>query len=180
MEKLQTRIARESMPGSTTHVEVALADFVGGAYVIPDTADSLNFAPLAGTLTATLPSAAGCRGKIVSFTGTFSTTGTLTVSSDGTTVVAFSQVVTPFAQWAFSNGKQWLLGRGVDGSDGADGVDGLDGTDAPQWTTGSGAPSDGDGNNGDWYLRTGATGGIYLKATDTWGLIASLGDITVT
>lgn len=42
-----------------------------------------------------------------------------------------------------------------------------------QWYTGSGAPSSGLGNNGDFYIRT-SNGDLYQKATGTWSVIMNI------
>jgi hypothetical protein len=41
------------------------------------------------------------------------------------------------------------------------------------WYSGSGVPSGGTGNNGDYYLRT-SNGAVYLKTSGTWSVIMNL------
>lgn len=41
-----------------------------------------------------------------------------------------------------------------------------------QWLFGAGAPSDGTGSNGDYYLNS-STGGVYSKAGGTWSLVGT-------
>lgn len=57
----------------------------------------------------------------------------------------------------------------------AGGGAGEPGADGSQILTGSGAPSDGTGANGDFYLRT-SNGDYYKKAAGTWG--SPLGNLT--
>jgi len=64
---------------------------------------------------------------------------------------------------------------GATGSTGATGATGADGADGAVWYQGSGAPDDGTGADGDFYLRT-SNGAVYQKASGTWG--ASIGNIT--
>lgn len=62
---------------------------------------------------------------------------------------------------------------GVDGADGADGADGSNGADGAMMRSGTGAPSNGLGANGDTYIAT-DTGGLYTKSGGTWSLAGSL------
>ena len=57
---------------------------------------------------------------------------------------------------------------GADGADGADGTNGADGDDGTLWWNGSGAPADGTGSDGDYYIDT--TNHAYYgpKAAGTW------------
>lgn len=57
---------------------------------------------------------------------------------------------------------------GAAGADGADGADGANGADGRTWLSGSGAPSDGSGENGDFYLDTAASAWYGPKAAGTW------------
>lgn len=57
---------------------------------------------------------------------------------------------------------------GADGEDGTDGADGSNGADGATILTGSGAPSDGNGNDGDLYMNT-ANGDVYQKGSGAWG-----------
>lgn len=59
----------------------------------------------------------------------------------------------------------WLTA--AQGEKGDQGDPGAPGADGATWYTGSGAPSDGTGANGDFYLRT--NGDVYQKAAGTWG-----------
>ena len=56
--------------------------------------------------------------------------------------------------------------QGPAGNDGADGSDGVDGN---RWLDGSGVPSNGLGNDGDYYLNN-DNGDTYEKASGTWSL----------
>lgn len=57
---------------------------------------------------------------------------------------------------------------GADGATGAAGADGSDGADGATILTGAGAPSDGNGANGDLYINT-SNGDLYEKSGGTWG-----------
>lgn len=54
-----------------------------------------------------------------------------------------------------------------------DGAPGADGADGATWLSGAGAPDNGDGNNGDFYLDT-ETGNVYTKESDIWGITANI------
>lgn len=62
---------------------------------------------------------------------------------------------------------------GQDGSDGAPGADGTNGTDGATWRTGSGAPSDSLGVDGDLYFRT-DTSDVHLRSAGTYTIIANI------
>lgn len=55
--------------------------------------------------------------------------------------------------------------NGVDGNDGADGTNGLDGT---QITIANGAPSNGSGNDGDFYIEEDNDFELYHKESGVW------------
>lgn len=57
---------------------------------------------------------------------------------------------------------------GPQGDPGADGSDGADGADGRTWHSGAGAPSDGTGVDGDFYLDTSASAYYGPKAAGTW------------
>lgn len=57
---------------------------------------------------------------------------------------------------------------GAAGSDGTNGSNGAAGADGKTWYSGSGAPSDATGVNGDWYLRTDTSAYYGPKAAGTW------------
>lgn len=59
---------------------------------------------------------------------------------------------------------------GDTGATGAAGADGTDGTDGNTWYSGSGAPDDGDGVDGDYYLNE-TNQDVYKKASGTWGSV---------
>lgn len=54
-------------------------------------------------------------------------------------------------------------------SSGGSGTPGADGTDGATWRSGTGAPSNGLGANGDFYLNT-ANGDVYKKASGTYSV----------
>lgn len=62
---------------------------------------------------------------------------------------------------------------GADGHDGSDGSDGAPGADGATWTSGSGVPSNGSGQDGDFYFRT-TTSDVYEKASGSWSIIANI------
>lgn len=62
---------------------------------------------------------------------------------------------------------------GADGADGANGADGADGADGSVWRSGAGAPSNGLGANGDYYLNT-SNGDVYEKAGGTYSVVDNL------
>lgn len=62
---------------------------------------------------------------------------------------------------------------GVNGMDGTNGTNGTNGTSGAVWRTGSGAPSNGLGVNGDFYLDT-ATGNVYEKAAGVYSVVANI------
>ena len=66
---------------------------------------------------------------------------------------------------AFSSTANITCGVNATGGAGAAGVNGSNGA---TWSQGSGVPSDGSGNNNDFYFRT-ATSDVYQKASGTWG-----------
>ena len=61
---------------------------------------------------------------------------------------------------------------GSNGPPGINGGDGSDGQDGTSVLTGTGAPDNGDGNNGDVYID-GDNGDIYEKVAGVWNLIGS-------
>jgi hypothetical protein len=73
-----------------------------------------------------------------------------------------------------ATGAQGIQGiQGIQGDPGADGAAGAAGTNGATWRTGSGAPSNGLGVDGDLYFRT-DTDQVYLKASGTYSAIADL------
>lgn len=63
----------------------------------------------------------------------------------------------------------WVYKIKIKGTDGTNGTDGKDGLDGSKWYDGEGIPSSDLGANGDYYLDT-ATGDVYARADDVWGL----------
>ncbi len=61
---------------------------------------------------------------------------------------------------------------GIDGTPGTDGTDGSNGADGANMRSGTGAPSNGLGANGDVYIST--VGNLYNKSAGTWTLIGNL------
>lgn len=57
---------------------------------------------------------------------------------------------------------------GADGATGPAGADGADGVDGSTWYHGAGAPSNGTGIDGDYYLNT-TNGDVYTKSSGSWG-----------
>lgn len=57
---------------------------------------------------------------------------------------------------------------GPTGATGATGATGSAGTNGTAWYSGSGAPSNGTGANGDFYFQT-SNGAVYKKVTGSWG-----------
>jgi len=68
---------------------------------------------------------------------------------------------------------------GPEGVQGPAGADGADGTDGATWRSGSGAPSNGLGVDGDFYFRT-DTDDVYQKAPGAYAVIANLKGATGT
>jgi hypothetical protein len=72
-------------------------------------------------------------------------------------------------------GNQGVKGdTGNTGAKGDTGNTGATGDPGAVWRTGSGAPSDGLGINGDYYLDTAGNGNVYKKATGTYTLQCSI------
>jgi hypothetical protein len=68
-----------------------------------------------------------------------------------------------------AQGPRGLQGEaGAAGTAGSNGANGAAGMNALVFTQGAGAPDDGDGVNGDFYINT-ANGDLYKKAAGTWG-----------
>lgn len=63
--------------------------------------------------------------------------------------------------------------QGVAGDTGATGAAGTNGTNGATWTSGSGAPSNAVGTNGDHYLNT-ASGDVYLKASNVYSIVGNI------
>jgi hypothetical protein len=71
-------------------------------------------------------------------------------------------------------GVQGIQGDpGATGATGATGPAGAAGADGATWRDGSGAPSNGLGVNGDYYLDT-ATGDVYKKAAGTYSVVGNI------
>lgn len=64
---------------------------------------------------------------------------------------------------------------GLNGTDGVNGADGADGSNGATWLTGTGAPDDTDGSDGDLYLDT-TSGDYYVKTSGAWS--SSVGNLT--
>jgi len=75
--------------------------------------------------------------------------------------------------------RKIILGDGITAEDDPDndalrlGVDGTVGADGATWRNGSGAPSDGTGVDGDYYLRT-SNGDVYKKASGTYSVVGNI------
>ena len=90
--------------------------------------------------------------------------------------VGATGLVTLIADAVNIRGAQGAAGAaGADGADGADGPAGADGADGVgnAWRSGSGAPSDSLGINGDLYLDT-VTDDVYQKAAGTYSIVANI------
>ena len=76
-----------------------------------------------------------------------------------------------------SAGPQGIAGaqgpQGQQGPQGDDGVPGADGIDGATWRSGSGAPSNGVGQDGDFYFRT-DTDDVYERSGGVYSIIANL------
>lgn len=91
-------------------------------------------------------------------------TVSLTLTEDGQGVVLIS------------DGSAWFTfptmgpagADGEDGTNGTDGEDGAPGADGKTWHNGTGAPGDGVGVDGDFYLDTAADAYYGPKASGTW------------
>lgn len=66
--------------------------------------------------------------------------------------------------------RVYTIARAKAGATGPTGPTGPDGND---WATGSTVPDNGDGDNGDLYLRT-SNGDVYEKSGGTWSVIANI------
>jgi hypothetical protein len=78
------------------------------------------------------------------------------------------------------NEAAWLASLvGDDGAPGADGSDGSDGAPGSVWRDGSGAPSNGTGIDGDYYLRT-SNGDVYLRSGGTYSVVGNIKGATGT
>jgi hypothetical protein len=62
---------------------------------------------------------------------------------------------------------------GSNGSDGSDGSDGAAGAPGSVWRDGSGAPSNGLGIDGDYYLNS-SNGDVYQKASSSYAVVANI------
>lgn len=63
--------------------------------------------------------------------------------------------------------------QGIQGEAGADGADGIDGQDGTSMRTGTGAPSDSLGNDGDSYIDT-STWDYYVKSDGVWNKVGNI------
>jgi hypothetical protein len=63
--------------------------------------------------------------------------------------------------------------QGADGTDGTDGTNGTNGANGATWRTGSVAPSDSVGVDGDLYLNT-ATDDVYLRTAGTYSVVTNI------
>lgn len=73
-----------------------------------------------------------------------------------------------------TNGVDGLPGtNGLNGSDGSNGSNGSNGAAGAVWRTGSGAPANGLGVNGDFYLDV-DTGDVYEKAAGSYSVVANI------
>jgi hypothetical protein len=70
-------------------------------------------------------------------------------------------------------GGGWGSPTSLIGPAGADGDDGAAGAPGAVWREGTGAPADGTGINGDFYLDD-ATGNVYERAAGTYGIVANI------
>jgi hypothetical protein len=67
----------------------------------------------------------------------------------------------------------WSVVANIKGPTGTTGATGATGDPGSVWREGSGAPSNGLGINGDFYLD-GDNGDVYLKATGTYSIVANI------
>lgn len=63
--------------------------------------------------------------------------------------------------------------KGAAGTNGSNGSNGSNGTNGATWRSGSGAPSNGTGADGDFYLRT-DTSDVYLRASGTYSIALNI------
>jgi len=63
--------------------------------------------------------------------------------------------------------------QGDPGTPGTNGTNGTNGTDGSVWREGTGAPANGLGANGDFYLND-ANGDVYQKAAGTYSVVANI------
>ena len=68
---------------------------------------------------------------------------------------------------------------GTTGATGSTGSTGATGADGATWRSGSGAPSDGTGVNGDYYFRT-DTSDVYKRVSGTYSVVANIKGATGT
>jgi len=80
----------------------------------------------------------------------------------------------PKTAGAWGSGVSLVGPAGADGADGADGLDGTDGDDGRTVLNGTGAPSGGLGNDGDFYLNTSNYDMYGPKTAGAWGTPTSL------
>ncbi len=99
------------------------------------------------------------------FTGTGATKTAVGISSYTYTAATPIATLTVTLASSVSNAYCTVNSNGGAGAAGANGSNGADGA---TWSQASGVPSDGSGNNGDFYFRT-ATSDVYQKASGTWG-----------
>lgn len=150
------------------------AEFVGGAFFMdPQQTIAVVEIGAAAAVDLHLPNPSLCKGLSAAVRGVVDKAGELVITNlGGGRTVSYTGAGTDLTVSSFfiSDGAEWYTTSGVSGAAGLDGT---------VWTHGGTTPDDGDGNDGDYYLRTGAGGGIYYKESSSWGLIANLGDITV-
>lgn len=100
--------------------------------------------------------------------------GTVTTLPSGSAATVSNSGTSQYAVFDFGipEGEQGIQGiqgiQGVQGVQGIQGADGANGTPGSVWYSGSGAPSNGLGANGDYYLRT-SNGDVYTKTAGSWG-----------
>ena len=67
----------------------------------------------------------------------------------------------------------WSVLLNIQGAAGANGSNGASGTNGATWYSGSGAPSNGTGADGDFYLRT-SNSDVYKKASGAWSVLLNI------
>lgn len=78
-----------------------------------------------------------------------------------------------YIQWRYVGDVSWINLISIAAITGADGTDGVDGMNGSIWYDGTGIPSGGLGNNGDYYLNN-TNGDVYNKIAGTWTYVTNI------
>lgn len=81
-----------------------------------------------------------------------------------------------YIQWRYVGDPSWtnlVALSAITGADGANGANGSDGTDGASITSGTGVPSNGNGNDGDLYVNA-TNGDLYSKTSGSWSQVGNL------